>query len=174
MEGLTFDVDVDPATPGVFLLGGLVLRERFTVTVDGPELPVLVALHIAHEDGRLVCESVTCTRRRAGEEVSGDTFRHLPIAHLLREAIRAAKPHVLRGDVSIDGALLGTGLPALPQPADIKPTHAVLQHVAVAHRRARLLREPEKRAVADSLGVPTWTAERLIARAREKGLLPPP
>ncbi|MEU8297641.1 hypothetical protein AB0C04_10175 [Micromonospora sp. NPDC048909] len=128
-----------------------------TNAIDG--LEVDLTAEYDSEAGRYIASEVVV--RAAGQEVTSQIMRSIPVAALLRHAVTNAI-----GAVDL--------VPQLPDSAEVLqpgPSVATLRHVARVYRLALLLGDPPTARVAESLEVPRSTAGRWVTRARDRGYL---
>lgn len=118
---------------------------------NGYDLDIEVEL----EDRRYRCK--TLTMRHCGEETDlpGGELPDVPVSAMISRGVRtyAADAWVMKSG-SIEG-----------------PTEENLQVVARLYTLATALGDPPRKAVESQFDIPTWTAARWIARARDAGYL---
>ena len=140
---------------------GLKIPARITVRAEAPgvEMVTLVAEY-DRKSGRYVARSIQVDPI-AGNEVTGEMLRSIPVATILRGGVRSA----------IRSAMLLSG--DIP-PENIRkkgPTEEALRWVARIYRWALLEGDAPTQAVAYELDIPRSTAGRWVTRARDRGLL---
>jgi len=162
-------VEVREQEPAVDLGGGLVMPPLVTVVDDDLE-GWEVEVDVVPQGGRLAVQEVRVRQRTGGPAVTTQALRSVPVAHLARRARAAALTRVTASQ-STSWNVHG------PEPGSWRthngPTDAVLTELAEVYRRALSVGAPPKRAVIEALGVPTSTAGRWIALARDRGVLGP-
>jgi hypothetical protein len=143
---------------------GYALPARWEVVVDNDELPFLVRITAATEDGRPLCKEVTLTARAGG--LRARQVRSLPLmAYLGRATAAVAVPCEDEvGDIQRRDFQPSVGRPPL--------SDAFLRLVADIHRSTPGRPVLFRRAVARELGpVASGTLDRWVRTARRRGLL---
>ena len=107
--------------------------------------------------GRYRCRELRMRQRAAGQEVTGEALRSVPVARFMHEGI----PMV--ADLPED----------LAEMAKQGPTKVNLGWVAIVYRLAYAVGDPPKQAVARQFRIAPATAGRWISRARDAGYLKP-
>ncbi len=143
---------------------GFVVVWKPVVHVDETDLDVVVDLEVAVEDGRLVVNHFSATRRPSGPPVSIEILKRMPLVGLASRAAPGAVLESLKrrlpGGWVVDGR---EDLQALPEP----------ERVAIVYRAAYFLGLPPTTAVAEVLGVTREVAAKRVQAARWAGLLEP-
>jgi hypothetical protein len=141
--------------------------------VDEPGIPYDVTLTIEMQDKLYVCASLTASRRPNGPAVTAEGLRSLPVASLVRRSVQDLVTPVREEKILADGTfsrelgfVVDTSRRRRQPGEDVEPA-------AVLYAVAQLCGQPPTKAVSDELGIPLGTARRLVAQARERGLLPP-
>jgi hypothetical protein len=141
---------------------GVRVAERCTIRATDDAWPFEVELETLVEGSRTVVQRVELRRLRGADEgVTPDGLRAVPLGEIVRRALTktvrfASTPHTT---MSAD-------------PAGLEESER-LERAAVIYRLAALGGDPATQAVAQDLGVSRATAGRIVARAREQGLLGP-
>lgn len=139
----------------------------FTASIKG--LPIEVAGVVDLVGDRLGCTKLTVTGS-AGEAVTGERLRQVPVADLMARAVRAG---LVQTKLVDDGKLRVTTPVQLEPPEGFPksgPTEEALQFIALVYQLAYVLGESPTKAVAQ-LGMPYATAARWVSRAREASYL---
>lgn len=132
-----------------------------------------VEVEVGVEDGRLVAESVTVSRRRGGPPVTGEAIRGIPVARMTHEAGVMVRQVVDNGDGSLTVTTRSLDDETAERLRDNGPTAETLEWVAYLYRVALLRGDPPTQSVQESLDIPRSTAGRWVAAARSAGLLGP-
>jgi hypothetical protein len=186
--------------PACLIAPGLAATKDIAVTVEdfsGFDLQLDLEAQRGEADraGQFVCVRLE-VRRRGGLPVTTEAVRSIPVAAIVRQAVRAHVGAVDIGqpeDGPVADALLGKGEPAgerkshgrrghtvmlrsppwdLAQRAQLEgPSHDVLFWVAYVYRRAAVLGDRPTKAVESTFQLPRSTAGRWVAMARRHGHL---
>lgn len=168
---MTVRVEIRDHEPAVDLGGGLVMPPLVTVIDDDLE-GYQVEIDVVPQEGRLVAREVRVRQRSGGPVVTTQALRAVPVAHLARRARDAALTRVTASRSSSWAVRAPVGESGEWR-THTGPTDAVLTELAEVYRRALAAGDPPKRAVVEALRVPTSTAGRWIALARDRGVLGP-
>jgi hypothetical protein len=155
-----------PVAAGRFRTAG-----SFDVEVDAePDMPYDATLSVEMHDGRYVCTALQFRQREGGPPVTAAGMRAVPIAAWVRRAVEA----MLTERAGEDGSPSITLRPIRePVRGRRRRRGEDADLAAVAYAIAQMCGEPPTKAVAERLEVPLGTARRLVAQAREAGLIPP-
>ena len=135
------------------------------LSVDLPELPVVLKLKVDVEDGRLVVMELTVTRRPDGPPVSVNVLRSIPVASLTALAVAESVGKSNSGpswSTVTDADALGD-LTHLPE----------LERVAVVYRWGYFIGENPTQWVAKKLEMSYAVAAKRVQAARLAGFLDP-
>lgn len=140
-----------------------------TRAANGIEIPEWIKIVTVHhgnvvkmmaeyrpESGRYEATSV-CVERGDGPEVTGEQLRLIPVAQILRDAVKSVLKQVMLQWPRPTGR---------PRPCD--ETFAMVANI---YTIALLVGESPTQAVADTLGINRSTAASWATRARDRGLL---
>jgi hypothetical protein len=166
----------------VQLQPGLAMPERYSASVDDPDLPFTVRITVVVEQGRPVCESLAAERRPEGIPITIESLR-LPVARLIRETAPLVALAVRETDA---GSKLTPSTPAEQEQVHAtirssrKPKRGPnieqdqrLDRVAEIYRAALASGAWPTQAVAEGLHVSRSHAGRLVMMARRRGKLGP-
>ncbi len=144
------------------------IPSRFSGNIQDDDLPYDIALEVAFEDGRFLCETLHCHRKPGGPPVKTELIRQLPVAELVR---LLASEHRVRVTEPSPGELVVEPFD-LPEPrTQDGPTEEVLANVALVYRFAFTTGESPTKAVVDHFKVSRATAGRWVSMARDLGFL---
>jgi hypothetical protein len=180
---VTFYPLEDWATGMVELTPGVVMPRRTAARVTGSELPYDLRVTITLEDGRFVCEALTCERKAGGPPIASERVRQIPVARVVEFVARYCL-HLNEGTLdepvilpdpwewekvvqAVEEARQAVGPGRQPQ----GPTDDVLRSVALIYRFAYACGRAPTKAVMDELELPRSTTGRWISLARERGYL---
>jgi hypothetical protein len=197
------DVDIDPhgaqppgpkvmgrGTPeegGGLLRGGLELKNRFTATINDPEVPFGIVLTVAAVNGWLAAESVTVSRRADGPPVNAESLRALALS-LYMGRVREALQHHVGGGLLMKEATrteeaVSHELPLVPADWDgfaemrraVRQARITPEIAAAAYREALESLDPDQSrrptaAAAEKLGVSRGYISGLLSQARQQGI----
>jgi len=155
-------MDTQTKPSGWINLGlGVRAPKRCTVRATDEDWPFEVELVMVTEAFRTVVERVELRRRKGADEgVTPDGLRAVPLGEIVRRALATAS-----------GSFFSTPDPVMSaDPAELDEEQRIAR-AAVVYRLATLAGDAATQAVAEDLGVSRATGGRLIARARERGLL---
>jgi hypothetical protein len=144
--------------------------------VDEPGLPYDATLTIELQDDRYVCRSATVTQRKDGPPVTAASIRSLPVASIVRRSVEDLITPVRGEEIAPDGSFKRE----MDFPVDIPTARRRrrrgedVKAAAVIYAVALRCGQPPTKAVADDLDIPLGTARRLVAQAKQAGLLPTP
>jgi hypothetical protein len=82
-KGMTAEAPMDPVSVG----NGYLAPRRISVEVDRPRVPFNVHLEVVVEDERILCDSVTYSRRPGGVPVTAAGLGRLQVERWAREAV---------------------------------------------------------------------------------------
>lgn len=164
LPGISEDLaELGPGTRIDRQMGGL---------ATGDDLPYDVDLAVVLEDGRFVCESLTCQRKAGGEPVRTELVRTLPVVGLIR-LLGVTNLRQLGSTESGQVTLSAYNWDRAREAVKDGPTDEALQAVAVAYRVAYACWWPPTSFVATQLELTRSKAARWVALARSKGHLGP-
>jgi hypothetical protein len=150
----------------------LVVARTLNETVNG--YPVQVHVDVDPESGRLVATEVRVSQKDDRSPVTSEVLRLIPVAHLIKQAIRNAVEVKTTGE---GGSAVTQVSPRVlteelrQRLVESGPTAETLDWVAYFYRLALLLGDPPTRTVEILFRVPRSTAGRWVAAAREHGYL---
>ncbi len=154
--------------PFVELAPEVRIPSRFGGDIQGDEFPYDIAIEVAFEDGRFVCETLHCHRKPGGPPVKTELIRQLPVAELVR---LLASAHRVRVTEPSPGELVVEPFD-LPEPrTEDGPTEEVLAGVALAYRFAFATGESPTKVVMNHFKVSRATAGRWVSMARDLGFI---
>lgn len=154
---------------------GYSLPRRWTTELDRQDLPYVVELEFAAEDGGPSCRAVRLIAREESPPISARSIREIPVAECIRVAITSAAVHTEKrpGEIVYQ---LGGGDPDLTaqlrmaRTPDRRTSDEHLREVAEVYRRAS---EKPTQSVQDAYGWISYsTAARWVMQARQRGFLP--
>jgi hypothetical protein len=180
-KGMTTQAPRDLVSVG----NGYLAPQRISVEVDRPPVPFSVHLEIVVEDERILCGSVTYSRRPGGVPVTAAGLGRLQVERWAREAVMlmlwqgsvrdsfvVAEP--LYADTDEEAARVaarvGTTLDLALRPRR-KRSPAFLRQVADVYRAADRNADRAVLEVAAAWRVPRPTAQRWVQWCREAGAL---
>ncbi len=170
------NVDVKPcegAEPVRLYPYAVALPSCFRGTVDDPDLPYVVDLHIAFDGDRVTCESLTCRRRAHGAAITSEGMTRVRAAELVHVAASAAVTE--QSSFSAPGrptVMVSTEFDVPPPPEGrAGPTDEHLRALGVIYTVAYACGGSPRRAVMERLALTRTTANRWVKLARERGLL---
>jgi hypothetical protein len=146
--------------------------------VREPGIPYDLTLSIAFASGRYRCTSLTALPRKGGPPITAAGLRSIPVGALVRRSVQDQVVLVRDKTSPAPGVTkLSLGSSPFPRPAPEpgrrrRHTRDDVEAAAVVYAVAQMCGEPPTKAVTDELGIPLGTARKLVARARESGLLP--
>jgi hypothetical protein len=161
---------------------GYLAPERISVDVDRPRVPVNVHLEVVVEGERILCDSVTYSRRPGGEPVTAAGLGRLQVERWAREAVMlmlmqrtgvdSAEP--LYADTEEDAArgaaLAGKAVDLALRPRR-KNVPAFRRQVMNVYYAADCNADHAVLAVATAFRVPRPTAQRWVGWCRKGGEL---
>jgi hypothetical protein len=175
-----------PEEGGGPLDGGLFVPNRFSATVDDPNLPYLVTLVLGAHDRRLAAESMTLSMRPGGLPITSTSLRAVKVdacvARIREElgnmdgALRVVRRHESGSTTSWSGVperdwpRFEGSQSRRRRPEDTLPEVAAAYREALGHRDSRIAATPTK-YVATTLFYSRGHAARLVAQARKAGHL---
>lgn len=157
------------------LAGGVVVGGgAWDADVDDPALPCLLTLHIGVEDGRLVCNDVELHRRPGAPPITGTVLRGVVIDTYMRLAL-AQRPFLMAGDLDYAAGPV-TSAERQKAVAAQRRREVPVTLVRLVEEYRKVLADPALRdrataEAADRLHLSRGHASRLLARARDEGLL---
>jgi transposase-like protein len=161
---------------------GYLAPQRISVEVDRPRVPFNVHLEVVVEDERILCGSVTYSRRQGGVPVTAAGLGRLQVERWAREAVMlmlmrrsgpdSAEP--LYADTDEDAARLTARVGStvdLALPRRRRNTPAFRRQVAERYYAADCDGDRAVQAVARAFRVPRPTAQRWVGWCRKGGEL---
>lgn len=155
------------------IVPGIHLWNEVKVQVEdyhGMDLQLVVRLI----DGRLSVDELTVTRPEGGAPITADSLRAIALAQLVKHSLEA---HARAGGNPFAG-LVGTQVAfgLLPRKdrdrmREAGPVTETLRHVAAIYKVALAVGDAPTKAVQDVFEVPRYTADRWVAKARERHFL---
>lgn len=139
---------------------GVRVATSLRIDADDDSWPFTVRATASAEGARLVVDSITFRRKEGVPDgINADGLRAVPIGDLLRRALARSVKFASSPDPTMSA-----------DPTELDE-QARLRRAAVVYRLASLEGAKATQAVGQDLGVSRATAGRIIARARELGLL---
>jgi hypothetical protein len=177
-KGMTVEAPMNLASVG----NGYLAPRRISVAVDRPRVPFNVHLEVVVDDERILCDSVTYSRRSGGVPVTAAALGRLQVERWAREAVMlmlmqrsgvdSAEPLYADSDeeaasiaASVERAV-GLGLGRRR-----KNTPAFRRQVADVYYAADCNGDRAVQAVARAFRVPRPTAQRWVGWCRKGGEL---
>ena len=175
-----------PEDGGGPLRGGLHLQNRLTVIITDPAVPYDITLTVAAQDGWLVCESATISKRPAGPAVTPMAVRSMTLSLYVQRIREELGEHFGAGYVTSpvmdSGRWRSFDFPVLPQEWDAldfaqrrREAQLTTELVAQYYREALASPDPgvnrrPTAAVAERLHASRGHISRLLTQARNEGL----
>jgi len=164
------DAGVTEIVPGVQLWNEVLVHAW---DYHGMDVDVLVRL----ADDRLTADVVTVRRRDGGDPVTADALRSIAVTQFIRRSLEA---HARAGG---DPFVTLTGEPRVAfdflaekdrdRMVEAGPVTETLRMVAALYRIALAIGDRPTKTVTEVFQVPRYTADRWVAKARERGFLGP-
>lgn len=173
---------------GGLLRGGLRLMNRFTASIDDPEVPFDIVVTVAAIDGWLAAEAVTVSKRPDGPAVTAADMRMVALSLYMQRVRQELQKH-LGGGLLWKESGRGDGYAAYDLPVASAPELNELAQMRRAVRQAKVTPQvaaeayvaalaspdPEQNqrpvaAAAEKLGVSRGHVSRLISEARQQGI----
>jgi len=151
----------------------ITVYRSYEVHVDEEEpLPYVVDLEIDYDDDedRFVVTSLNFSRKEAGEGVTTEGLRTIPVSKLMQRAVD--DPNFLGKRERHEGFVTLTPF----TPHDITgrgPSDEALRYVAAAYKFSYAIQEPPTQGVMKRLNLPRTTAGKWVMLARRRGFLGP-
>jgi hypothetical protein len=149
--------------------------------VDEPGIPYDLRLYVDvdSERRRYMCTSLTAVPRKGGPPITAGGLRSIPVGALVRRSVQG-QVQVVDAQTAVAPGVTKLTIGRFPMPQRERTSgkrrrtrDEDVRAAAVAYVVAQMCGEPPTKAVMVDLELPLGTARKVVARAREAGLLPP-